>query len=104
MKRKKAQLQRRHELRAGLQEEIQVVEQQLKTGADGCRRVRLLPASLTGRSEKMVFNAAFLLAASQVKTWLATAGRVRESVRRKGLLLEVTGPSPPYHFCPTPEL
>ena len=104
MKRKKAQLQRHRELRASLQEEIQIAEHQLKTGADGCCRVRLLPASLTGRFEKMVFNAAFLLAASQAKTWLATVGRVRESVRRRGLLLEVTGPSPPYHFCPTPEL
>lgn len=104
MKRKKAQLGRHRELRAGLQEEIQVMEHQLKTGTDGCCRVRLLPASLTGRPEKMVFNAAFLLPPSQVKTWLATVGRVRESVRRRGLLLEVTGPSPPYHFCPTPEL
>ncbi|OHB66460.1 MAG: hypothetical protein A2V70_02685 [Planctomycetes bacterium RBG_13_63_9] len=104
MKRKKAQLQWRRELRAGLQEEIQVMEHQLKTGTDGCCRVRLLPASLTGRPEKMVFNAAFLIPPSRVKTWLATVGRVRESVRRRGLLLEVTGPSPPYHFCPTPEL
>ncbi|OHB82021.1 MAG: hypothetical protein A2V98_03885 [Planctomycetes bacterium RBG_16_64_12] len=104
MKRKKAQLRRHRELRAGLKEEIQVVEHQLKTGTDGCCRVRLLPAGLTGRSEKMLFNGAFLLPASQVKTWLATVGRVCGSVRRKGLLLEVTGPSPPYHFCPTPEL
>ncbi len=104
MKHKKAQLQHRRELRAGLKEEIQIVEHQLKTGTDGCRQVRLLPASLTGRSEEMLFNAAFLLGAPQVKTWLATVGRVRDSVRRKGLLLEVTGPSPPYHFCPTPEL
>ena len=103
MKLKKAQLQRHRELRAGLQEEIRVVEHQLKTRTDGCCRVRLLPASLTGRSEKMVFNAAFLLAAAQVKAWLATVGRARESVRRRDLLLEVTGPSPPYHFCPTPE-
>ena len=104
MKRKKAQLQRHRELRAGQQEEIRGVEHELKTGTDGCCRVRLLPAGLTGRSEKMVFNAAFLLPPSQVKSWLATVGRVRDSVRRKGLLLEVTGPSPPYHFCPTPEL
>ena len=104
MKRKKAQLQRHRELRAGLQEEIRVVEHQLKTGTDGCCQVRLLPGSLTGRSEKMVFNSAFLLPPAQVKTWLATVGRARESVRRGSLLLEVTGPSPPYHFCPTPEL
>jgi len=104
MNRKRAQLQLRRELRVDLREEIQVVEHQLEAGTDGCCRVRLLSASLSGRPEKMVFNAAFLLPPSQVKTWLATVGRVRESVRRKGLLLEVTGPSPPYHFCPTPEL
>lgn len=104
LKRKKAQLQRRRELSAGLKEEIRGVEDQLKAGSDRCCRVRLLSAGLTGRSEKMVFNAAFLLAASQVKTWLATVGRARETVRRKGLLLEVTGPSPPYHFCPAPDL
>lgn len=104
MKRKKAKLQRHRELRAGLQEELQVAEHHLKTGTYGCCRVRLLPASLTGRSEKMVFNAAFLLPPAQVKTWLATVGRVRESVRRKALQLEVTGPSPAYHFCPALEL
>ena len=104
LNRRKAQLQRHRELRAGLQEEIQVVEEQLRGGTDGCCRGRLLPASLTGRSEKMVFNAAFLLDPSQVEAWLATVERVRESVRCKGLLLEATGPSPPYHFCPTPEL
>ena len=104
LKRKQLQLQRRRELQAALPEEIQAVEDRLKARAERCCRVRAWPVGLSGRHEKMVFNAAFLLPSSETKTWLATVGQTREAVRRKGLLLEVTGPWPPYHFCPTPEL
>ena len=104
MKHKRAQIQHRRELQAGVQQEIRTVESQLKTEVDRCCRVRPLPASLTGRNERMVFNAAFLLPPSAAKRWLATVGRIGETLRHKGLLLEVTGPWPPYHFCPTPEL
>jgi len=104
LKRKRAQLQCRRKLQAALPEEIRAVENLLKARAERCCRVRAWPAGLTSRREKMVFNAAFLLPSSETKTWLATVGQTREAVRRKGLLLEVTGPWPPYHFCPTPEL
>ena len=100
LKRKSDQLRRRRELHSGLQQEIQGVEQQLKIQADRCCRVRSLPAGLTGHLEKMVFNAAYLLPPAEVKTWLATVEQIRDAVRRKGLLLEVSGPWPPYHFCP----
>jgi len=104
IKQKVVQLRRRRELQAVLQQEIQAVESQLSTLAERCCRVRALPASLTGRREKMVFNAAFLLPSLEESRWLTTVGQVRDSVRPRGLLLEVTGPSPPYHFCPAPEL
>lgn len=104
MRRKKAQLQISQERRADLKREIEAVENQLKSNADVACRSRLLSEDLTGRPEKMVFNGAFLLAAPRVKTWLEQAARIREFVRRKGLLLEIAGPWPPYHFCPTPEL
>lgn len=104
MMRKKAQLQQSQERRTDLKREINNVEKQLKFSADAACRARLLSNDLTGRPEQMVFNGAFLLAAPQVRAWLAEAERIREFVRRAGLLLEVTGPWPPYHFCPTPEL
>ena len=104
MKRKRARLQSRRESQGGLQQVIQAVEHRLRARADRCCRVRPLPASLTGRREKMVFNAAFLLPPSAAQIWLATVGRIGEAVRREGLLLEMTGPWPPFHFCPTPEL
>jgi chorismate-pyruvate lyase len=102
--RKRTQLGRRRESQAELQREIQAVESQLLPRTGHCCRVRPLPAGLTGRRENMVYHAAVLLAPSETRTWLATVGRIRETVRNQGLLLEVSGPWPPYHFCPTLEL
>jgi hypothetical protein len=104
LKQKRAQLQRHRESHAELEQEIQAVEDCLKAKADRYCRVCSLPAGLTGRRERMVFNTAFLLSPSEARTWLAAVERIRQHVRRKGLVLEVTGPWPPYHFCPAPDL
>jgi hypothetical protein len=58
---------------------------------------------LTGRPEKMLWNAAFLLPRSASERWLALVEEMRGVAASKGLLLEVSGPWPPYHFCPTLE-
>ena len=100
LRRKKTELCKRRELEAWVERELQTVESQLSDQADRCCRVRALSSQLTGRPEKMVFHAAFLLPAVTKDAWLETARRVDEAVRGKGLLLEVTGPWPPYHFCP----
>ena len=57
----------------------------------------------TGRQEEMVFNAAFLLSSSAQSHWLAAVEQIAEQIRSKGLALELSGPWPPYHFCPTVE-
>ena len=44
--------------------------------AEHCCRIRNLPSGLTGRSEEMVFNAAFLLSSSAQASWLETVRRV----------------------------
>jgi hypothetical protein len=100
LRRKKAELCKRRELEAWVEREVRSVESRLSDQADRCCRVRALPSQLTGRPEKMVFNAAFLLPEAVKDAWLQTVRRVDEAVRGKGLLLEVTGPWPPYHFCP----
>ena len=56
-----------------------------------------------GRTEEMVFNAAFLLPSSAQAGWLETVRNVDRDARSKGLVLEVSGPWPPYHFCPSLE-
>lgn len=101
--RKKAQIDSRRELRASMYETLQRVEQCLASKADHSCRIRNLPSDLTGRDEEMVFNAAFLLPASSLGSWLETVQSVERDVQSKGLVLEVSGPWPPYHFCPSLE-
>ena len=100
---KKAQLDSRREQRASVYQTIQNVEQSLAGKAEHCCRIRNLPSDLTGRTEEMVFNAAFLLPSSSQASWLETVQKVYRDVQSKGLVLEVSGPWPPYHFCPSLE-
>ena len=101
---KKAQLDGRRELRASVYQTIQTVEQCLAGKAEHYCRIRNLPSDLTGRTEEMVFNAAFLLPSSSQASWLEAVQNVYRDVQSKGLVLEASGPWPPYHFCPTLEL
>jgi hypothetical protein len=101
---KKAQLDSRRAERANVYQTIQNVEQCLAGKAEHCCRVRNLPSDLTGRIEEMVFNAAYLLPTSAQASWLETVQNIYRDVQSKGLLLEVSGPWPPYHFCPSLEL
>ncbi|HLA83512.1 MAG TPA: GvpL/GvpF family gas vesicle protein, partial [Thermoguttaceae bacterium] len=100
LRRRGAELRRCREMQTELQREITAVEDRLAARTDRRRRVRPLPDALTGRREKMVYNAAYLLPAADVEPWLATVHETRDTMQKKGLLLEVTGPWPPYHFCP----
>jgi hypothetical protein len=102
--RKKAQLDGRRAERVAVYQTIQNVEQRLADKAEHCCRVRNLPSDLTGRSEEMVFNAAYLLPASAQAGWLETVQIASLEVQGKGLVLELSGPWPPYHFCPCLEL
>jgi hypothetical protein len=101
---KKAQLDSRRELRASMYQTIQIVEQCLASKAEHSCRIRTLPRDLTGRTEEMVFNAAFLLPSSAQASWLETVQSIYRDVQSNGLVLEVSGPWPPYHFCPSLEL
>ena len=53
------------------QEEVAAIETSLMNQADRYCRSRPLPANLTGRREKMLWNAAFLLPRSASERWLA---------------------------------
>jgi hypothetical protein len=58
---------------------------------------------LTGRPEEMTFNLAFLLARNQVASFRSQVAQMGAARRDQGLLLEVSGPWPPYNFCPPVE-
>ena len=99
LSRKKAALESHRQSQTDLQQTIEYLEQRLSGQAGAYCRVRTLPRNLTGRNEEMVFNAAILLPPSALDGWLETAAAVRGDLLGKGLLLEWSGPKPPYHFC-----
>ncbi len=101
---KKAQLDGRRQARAGVHQTIQNVERSLAENAENCCRIRNLPGDLTGHTDEMVFNAAYLLPASARVTWMEAVQTACRDVQSQGLVLELSGPWPPYHFCPSLEL
>ncbi len=80
---------------------VLTVEARLQGITDAWHRLRPLPATLTNRPEKMVWNGAFLLSRSNIISFQTACERLRGELAPKGLLVELTGPWPPYHFCPS---
>ncbi len=66
---------------------------------DACPR-RPQPKNLTGRDAEMIFNAAYLLRRSDIDTFRERVATVSAAYAEQGLTLEVSGPWPPYNFCP----
>ena len=59
---------------------------------------KILDKELTGRSERMVLNAAYLVADIQLLEFQDAVAKLREKLAPLGFLLEQSGPWPPYHF------
>ena len=74
----------------------QVYARGLSRSAEG-RRNRLLSRKATGRDQEMILNAAFLVRREGVAPFKQALERLAEG---GGLLLEFSGPWPPYNFCP----
>lgn len=59
----------------------------------------LLKPEATGRPEPMLLNGAFLVAKEETEEFFGTVKRLGEELGPEGVLLERTGPWPPYNFC-----
>lgn len=81
-----------------LDEEAMQTFEALKPFAAEAALVKLLDSKLTGRSERMVLNAACLVALNQVSEFADAIGKLRGGLEQRGFLLEESGPWPPYHF------
>ena len=97
---KRRQTEQRRERHAATRRELHELEETLRPLADSWRQLGLLPATLTGRTEMMVFNGAYLVPRAGRDRFHAVCENLRGGYRAQGLLVEVTGPWPPYHFCP----
>jgi len=79
---------------------VERIRTALEPGAVEEKRLRLSPPELTGRRDDMVLNAAFLEAEGQVEPFLQRVETLAEEYRPRGLTIEVSGPWPPFNFCP----
>jgi hypothetical protein len=67
--------------------------------AAGSVKTRILDREMTGKAERMVFNAAFLVQADKVDSFKKTLENIDEELNIKGLHLEYSGPWPSYNFA-----
>jgi hypothetical protein len=98
---KAREVERRRQGEATVRQAIMTVEARLQDFADAWRRLRPLSATLTNRPEKMVWNGTFLLSRSQTQPFQAMCEQLRGELATGGLIVGLTGPWPPYHFCPS---
>jgi len=92
---------RRQQAQAAVRQAVLTVEARLQGITDSLHRLRPLPNTLTNRPEKMIWNGAFLLSRSTIRAFHAACEQLGSELAPGGLLVELTGPWPPYHFCPS---
>jgi hypothetical protein len=77
------------------------IKNELKDHARKTCPLRLQPRNVSGRKEEMIFNWAFLLGRDGVTNFQAHVESVNATRREQGIEVELTGPWPPYSFCPS---
>ncbi len=61
-------------------------------------KTKILDGEMTGKAERMVFNAAFLVDADKLDAFKNTIDGTAGELETKGLHLEYSGPWPPFNF------
>lgn len=65
------------------------------------RSLRAISGELSGRSEEAVFHRALLVPRACHAELLQRIEPLQKTLAEQGLMLELSGPWPPYNFCPT---
>jgi len=65
------------------------------------RALRALPGSASGRREEIVFHHALLIEATAIEGLHEAVDKLNAELEGRGLELALTGPWPPYSFCPS---
>jgi hypothetical protein len=79
-------------------ERTQLVHERLASISDDARANSPQPPELSGRSEKMLLNGAYLVPAEGQERFAEAVEALRHDVGGDGIELVVTGPWPPYNF------
>jgi hypothetical protein len=62
-------------------------------------KTKLLDREMTGKAERMVFNAAFLVHSGKLDAFKKSVDGAAGELQEKGLHLEYSGPWPPFNFA-----
>jgi len=81
-----------------LDEEAMETFEELKPFAAEATLVKILDSKLTGRSERMILNSAYLVANIHLPEFEKDVSKMREKLAERGFLVEESGPWPAYHF------
>lgn len=87
-------------LEAGVARVTGDLQQALQQAAVAATQLRCHSSAMTGRPERMVFNASFLLAPDALPEFRRVLAEQQMYDKKMGLSLELRGPWPPYNFCP----
>jgi hypothetical protein len=71
----------------------------LQAGSFQVRRNNVLPPGATDRPGAMILNAAFLVANHEAPAFREEVNALNERFADTGILVECSGPWPPYNFC-----
>jgi hypothetical protein len=77
------------------------IEEILAPNAVGISTLKLHSSAMSGRPERMIYNGGFLLDNSSVDSFENVIQQFQSRYESSGLILELRGPWPPYHFCPS---
>ena len=77
------------------------IESRLEKWAVETRRLELLGREATGKATDMVLNRALLVPSSSADGLRDRIGALARERQGQGVSLELTGPWPPYSFCPS---
>lgn len=99
LRRRSAEAQDREQARLRRQTKVLDVHETL---AHASTRATVNPpqdAALSGRKEPMLLNAAYLVPRYDMEGFIDLAERMHEELAPHGMVLEITGPWPPYNFA-----
>lgn len=77
------------------------IEEILAPNAVGISTLKLHSSAMSGRPERMIYIGGFLLDNSNIDSFENCIQQFQSRYESSGLILELRGPWPPYHFCPS---
>jgi hypothetical protein len=84
-----------------LKEIAEMIFKELRPYASDFRERKLLSCNATGKYMEMIFNWACLIPKGRAEDFRILLAQMKDAYEKKGLIFELSGPWPPYSFCPS---